>query len=652
VIRLSAVVALLLAVLSGCGGGSESPGDADADADFIDGAPLADAGPPDGPTADAGIELPIPTRPVVILMIGDGMGPQHLLAASHFLAGAPGQLFMERNLAHGKIRTGNLSGTVDSAAAATTMSTGVYNYNGSIGVDRDETTVEVMVERAHRAGLSAGIVSNAWLQDASPAGFSAHADSRAELDVISSSQLLTVQPDVMLGGGEIYADPLDLTAGGYQVAGGKAELAMLDLADGKVAGYFSNTQMPYVLDRLPGSDVPTLTEMSLEAIRLLDSDPDGFFLMIEGALIDKASHLNGNTGYPRDMIEETIDFDKAVIAVAAWAQHQPDATLLITADHECGGLLVVQGNGPGVMPTLTWRWSNHTNSPVDIFSLGNATAVFEGKSRDQRWVFEALASQIERRQFVPPPHAVSPDGDFGDLPAVAASQLLTSNFTPGNRLDELRLGSDADGLGIGVGGLFQWGANTVVLYVDKDFGAATGVADPSAISDSVGTLDQILGATHLTAPPVLGFGADYAIAARGGDDPRVEDVNPPSGSFPYPYVAGMRSLTNPAVLTNLGIATNFADGTRLKAGVDGVSIPGQGWEVFLPWKQLYGTDLPPAGAKIAVVAVLVDSTGATSSNQALPSWPIGTADPGANAVPLPGVVVYDVDSGTATIVTE
>jgi alkaline phosphatase len=606
-------------------------------------APVGDAPRGDAPR-DGGAG-----KRIVILMIGDGMGREHVAAASEFAHGTVGQLAMESLPVRGTVITSGPSGTTDSAAAATTMATGVRTYNGAIGLDRDGAPIETVVELAHRIGLPAGLVSTAAVPHATPGAFSAHRDSRHDLTEIADDQARLVHPDVLLGGGLQYYlaagpdsvrtdDGLldDLAAAGYTVARTTGELAAAPV--GPVAGLFAAEHMAYSVERPPASTEPTLTEMSLSALERLDAGPDGFFLMIEGARIDMAAHGN----LLSELIGDTVAFDDTVRAVAAWAESRDDVTLIVTADHECGGLQIVQSNGAGVLPDVTWRWGQHTNAPVDVFARGPGSSVLAGDALDHRWIHAVIASRLTGAPFEPPAPDRIPDGRLTDVPHVAATQGVISGFGPGrNQLDALHLAADDRALAIGVAGVFERGQNAVVVLLDVDFGASTGPARlEGALTDTTGRIDGILAASSLDAPTVAGFGIDLAIAAWGGEDPWIEQTIADAG------LRGLRApYGQPGDLGWYGIASNFGDGIKTdpEPAPPTVPIPGRGWEVHVPWATLYPDGIP-AGATLAIAAVLVNDDGGYTSNQALPSFPPGTANPGRVITALPGVVVFTADA--------
>jgi alkaline phosphatase len=576
---------------------------------------------------------------IVILMIGDGMGHGQREAASHFLHGAPGQLFMESLPVRGTVITSGPSGTTDSAAAATTMATGARAWNGAIGLDRAGQPAETVVELAHELGLPAGVVATAALPHATPGAFTAHRDSRHDLGDIARDQALLVQPDVMLGGGAQYFAGIDL--GAYHVVRTAAELAAAP-PSGQLAGMFADEHLAYTVGRPAETTEPTLGAMSRAALdRLAAGSPDGFFLMIEGSRIDMASHGN----LLAEAIGETIVFDQTVREVAAWAAEREDVTLIVTADHECGGLEVVQGNGANVLPDVRWRWLQHTNAPVDVYASGPGTEVFDGAVVDHRYIHRVIESRLRGVPFEPPPPERIPDGRLADLPQVVAMQTNATGFGAGyNQLDALHVAADDNALALGIAGVFEQGHNAVVVLIDVDFGAGTGPARMrGALTDTTGTADAILTALNVDAPQTAGFGVDLALVVHGAEDPWIEQTID---------AAGLRGLRppygEPGNLGWFGVATNFGDDTKSLASPAPPRTPiaNRGWEVHIPWERLY-PDGRPATAQLAIAAVLVNDDGGYTSNQALPPFPANTVNPGRTPTALPGIVALTVDANHA-----
>ena len=120
--------------------------------------------------------------------------------------------------------------------------------------------------------------------------------------------------------------------------------------------------------------LPHLTEMTEFALQALESDPDGLFLMVEGGTIDSAGHDN----VIEHNVFETLEFTKAFDVVLNWAQDTNDILIIVTADHECGGLKVVKNRGKGFMPEVTWSSTDHTSANVPVYATGQGAEEFVG----------------------------------------------------------------------------------------------------------------------------------------------------------------------------------------------------------------------------------------------------------------------------------
>jgi alkaline phosphatase len=640
----------------------------------------AACGDQNGVAADAGADAAEGPAPVVIVLIGDGMGPGQLDAASLFRHGATGRLFMQSLPYQGEVRTGGPSGITDSAAAATVMATGQYTWNGRVALDRDAVPVETLVERARNRGWAAGVVTTTSIPHATPAGFTAHVIGRGYYTSIADQQVKRTKAQVMLGGGSLYFLPAgpgsartddglfgELEHTGYAVVGDRIGLEEA-VASGatRLFGAFAPDHMTMVASRAIDTSEPDLPQMAQAALTVLDRDRQGFFLMIEGGRIDHGGHANNLV----DVVHETLAFDDTIALVTAWARARGNVTVLVTADHECGGLEVVTPRPAGEYPDVRWRWGNHTNTRVKIFGEGPGAEAVDGAVVDQRWVHAVGVARIDGVPMVVPAREPIPDGELGDLRHRAAVQEVgVSGYGEGfNQLDAMWVDANPRGLFVGIEGLFEWDENAVELWIDVDPGTGTGMPGlKGALTDTDGVADAVLAASNVSAPAGAGavgggggsggcggsggggggargggFGVDVAIVAVGGADPHVEDLVDNGG------LRGMREpFGKPEDLGWRRTALNF--GAVRVRGSAMARVPGQGMEAFVPWYELY-PDGVPVGARVGLAAVLVNSDGGHTSNQALPSFPPGTPNPGREATPLPGVVVYEIDANRDGVV--
>ncbi|MDI6870550.1 MAG: alkaline phosphatase [Bacillota bacterium] len=295
----------------------------------------------------------------VILLIGDGMGFGAIQYARNILVGPDGRLAFEKLPFVGLVTTYSANQWVtDSAAAATAMATGYKTNNGMISVKPDGTPVKTVLEAAQETGKAVGLISTNTVYDATPAAFGAHWAQRSGSDAIAA-QLVSRKIDVILGGGSDQFFPKgvgpgkrgdgrnlvdEAKAAGYTYVTNAAELAA---AGGtKLLGLFHPSYMNYQSDRDEvKSEEPSLAEMTAKALDVLSKDPDGFFLMSEGARIDHMAHTAEVAG----VVREVKDFEAAVEVALKFAAGRKDTLVIVTADHDTMGLAVTEPFKPDVI---------------------------------------------------------------------------------------------------------------------------------------------------------------------------------------------------------------------------------------------------------------------------------------------------------------
>jgi alkaline phosphatase len=318
---------------------------------------------------------PVGTAKNVILFIGDGMGFEQVKAAGMFATGRPGTLSFESFPFRGSVNIGNAEGKgTDSAAAATAMGTGVKVGNKviSMALPGDGAPLETALERFQTSGKSTGLVTTTIVTHATPAAFGAHEPDRYNYSGIVADYLNDSRPNVLMGGAQ-YLTADAARSAGYTVVADRDALHALDTeSEILVSGQFGSGNMPYEADGLGG--LPHLSEMTLAALQILDNDPDGFFLLVEGGRIDHACHANDI----ERAVGETIEFSRAVSVAVAWSESHPDTLLIVTADHETGGLQVLANNGAGNLPAVTWGTTGHTPVPVPVFARGIGAEAVSG----------------------------------------------------------------------------------------------------------------------------------------------------------------------------------------------------------------------------------------------------------------------------------
>jgi alkaline phosphatase len=235
----------------------------------------------------------------------------------------------------------------DSAATASAMSTGVKTTIGAIGVGPDGKPERTAVEVAKAQGKRVGLVTTAEIYDASPAAFSVHTRNRGNYaDIVD--QYLALEPDVILGGGSDQFLPEGASGGkrkdqrdvlaafvgkGYTVARNAAELRAASGA--RLLGLFSDDAMDFEIDRA-STPQPSYAQMVAAALKSLENSPQGFFLFAENENTDTAGHRNDAAALMRDLWA----FDEGVQVALEFQKRHPDTLIVVTGDHETGGLSI------------------------------------------------------------------------------------------------------------------------------------------------------------------------------------------------------------------------------------------------------------------------------------------------------------------------
>lgn len=320
----------------------------------------------------------------VILIIGDGMGLSHLYGAMSLHQGT---MNVEKSRKIGFVKTHASDDYVtDSAASGTAMATGKKTRNGMIGLAPDSSLLTNLTEILHKKGRSSGVVSTSAVTHATPASFVSHNISRNNYFSIAEDFLVS-QPDVFIGGGlKFFANRPDgrnlvdeLVNNKYDVVYSIEEL--LEVNSLKLAGLLADVHMP----KIEEGRGDMLSYSAIKAIETLNKNTNGFFLMIEASQIDWAAHAH-DTKY---VVEETFDLDRTLGVVLDYATRIGETLVLVTADHETGGMTLVQGDVNKETLTAEYSVSGHTGIAVPIFAFGPASDSFTGFF-DNTEIFEKI----------------------------------------------------------------------------------------------------------------------------------------------------------------------------------------------------------------------------------------------------------------------
>ncbi len=277
----------------------------------------------------------------VILFVGDGMGQAVITAARWEKALSKQTLALDSIEFTAFSKTHSADDIVtDSAAGATALACGAKTNNGSLGVDTGGKKLQTLAEIVKATGRSVGMVTNTRITHATPAAFYAHIAARDDEDTIAS-QLLRSDLDLALGGGRRHFQQNQLDSGKWTLCKTYQALISEGASSKKpVLGLFAKSHLAYMTDRKGETDEPTLTQMTEFAVNLLKKNRKGFFLMVEGGRIDHAEHDNNVKEAIYEMIELDNAIQKAQQIISSDKKLKESTLVLVTSDHETGGLAI------------------------------------------------------------------------------------------------------------------------------------------------------------------------------------------------------------------------------------------------------------------------------------------------------------------------
>ncbi|MBE6709239.1 MAG: alkaline phosphatase [Ruminococcaceae bacterium] len=317
----------------------------------------------------------------VIYMIGDGMGFSQIEGAEAYYSDKlyEGKMAWRYLPMVSSQSTSSSSDLVtDSAAGGTALSTGYRTSNGTVAMDEQYSeNFKTVLELAAEKGKSTGIIATKNVTDATPASFTAHVTSRAEEGEIASQQadkLVDGSLDLVLGGGAKYYDKnRDKITEALSDAGVTYTKDFSEAKDAALplVGLFNDEELVTT-----DADAPTLAEMTDIALDKLSEDENGFFIMIEGSQIDSYGHDSDLEGQMYEMYQ----FDCAIAVALRFAAMNPDTVIIITADHETGGLIIPDAPSKDNVKDGSKYTSDgsHTQANVPVLAIGHGTDTLSG----------------------------------------------------------------------------------------------------------------------------------------------------------------------------------------------------------------------------------------------------------------------------------
>ena len=309
----------------------------------------------------------------VIYMIGDGMALPQVYAA--MLASHEKMTFSQFPYI-GVVDTHSASNDItDSAAAGTALASDHKTNNAMLGVNPDSIPVKTVLEVMAEQGKETGIVVSCYVTHATPAAFYAKVPHRKQYEDIAVQMAENPYLNLIIGGGMKYfnqrKDSLDLVARMENKLGWKVydTLDNIDITCKKYAVMANDGHMPPAAER--GDFLPRAVKT---ALKTLDSAENGFFLMVEGSQIDFACHGNDSTW----MMDEMLDFDYAIKVALDYAKEKGNTLVVVTADHETGGLTLPDPQGKYTNVVFDYSTGSHTCLPVLVYAYGPGAEQFTG----------------------------------------------------------------------------------------------------------------------------------------------------------------------------------------------------------------------------------------------------------------------------------
>jgi len=296
----------------------------------------------------------------------------------------------------------------DSGAGGTALSTGQKANNYMVGMAADSSKPLSLSEIAHLRGKSTGIAVTCELTHATPGAFFAHQPSRKMMHEIGNDFINGMKNnpfgvlqygeensgidlmkttrgaiDVAIGGGKMYFDTQALVQNGYRIGTGYGSMKQLQDVDRRVI-FYNDSAYPPKAHEGRNNQGPFLADASESILKTMFKNPQGSFTMIEGSQVDWAGHEN-DSAY---LLAELADLDATIQRVLALARDNQETLIVITADHETGGLSLVGWDTKAKQSVMNFSTHEHTGIPVPVFAYGPGAEVFGGSYQNTQVFFK------------------------------------------------------------------------------------------------------------------------------------------------------------------------------------------------------------------------------------------------------------------------
>lgn len=313
----------------------------------------------------------------IIVIIGDGMGPNDIILTEKYADDTYDfGLVVNQIVNHGFATTYSASSDVtDSAASGTALSTGTKTKNGYIGKDIKRNDLKTMAETAREAGKKVGIITDEVISGATPTAFTVHNISRSNTEELVNS-MIKFKPDVLMGkdyssvANHLEEEERKIFENEYLVAKDFTKFNEVLDTDPKCKKPFLG-----FLDGYSTASSYNLAQCAEVAFKRLQNE-NGFFVMIESAGTDAYGHANNIDG----KLSSVVTLDRTVAAALLFMEKNPDTLLIVTSDHETGGVQLPAENSNDISNLFTSTY--HTSTRVRVFAVGKDTEYFKGKVVD------------------------------------------------------------------------------------------------------------------------------------------------------------------------------------------------------------------------------------------------------------------------------
>ena len=309
----------------------------------------------------------------VIYMIGDGMALPQVYGA---MLASHEELTFSQFPYIGVVDTHSASNDItDSAAGGTALASDHKTKNGMVGMNPDTLAVKTVLEALAEQGKETGIVVTCYVTHATPATFYAKVPKRSKYEDIAVQMAENPYLNLIIGGGMKHfnqrKDSINLVERMEKELGWKVydNIHDIDVTCKKYAVMADADHMPHAADR--GDFLPRAVETALQS---LDDAENGFFLMVEGSQIDFACHAKDSTW----MVDEMMDFNAAIQVALDYAKEKGNTLVVVTADHETGGLTMIDRQGKYTNVSFDYSTGSHTCLPVLVYAYGPGAEQFTG----------------------------------------------------------------------------------------------------------------------------------------------------------------------------------------------------------------------------------------------------------------------------------